>query len=58
LRFAGDGSVACYGFAGTEKSSDKPKAYRNARRALDLIGDKVGIDPRLTDFRRARSRRS
>jgi len=34
-------------------TSGKPKGYRNVRRALEAVGDEVGIDLRSHDFRRS-----
>jgi integrase len=33
-------------------ASGKPKGYRNARRALKIVGDKLGLDLVQHDFRR------
>ena len=33
-------------------ASGKPKGYRNARRALKIVGDKLGFDLVQHDFRR------
>jgi integrase len=34
-------------------TSGRPKAYRNVRRALEKIGDELGIDLASHDFRRS-----
>lgn len=34
-------------------TSGRPKSYRNTRRALDMIGDRLGIDLVAHDFRRS-----